>query len=48
MRPAFAGGGGHRGGDKHEAHRHGGGHDRGHDGCTQLLLCARAQLLLRA
>jgi hypothetical protein len=54
MGPAFAGGGGHRGGDRHEAQRHGGGHDRGHDGggyvCAraQLLLCARAQLLLRA
>jgi hypothetical protein len=32
MSPAFAGGGGHRGGDRHEAPRHGGGHDRGHDG----------------
>ena len=29
--PAFAGGG-HRGGDRHEAQRHGGGHDRGHGG----------------
>jgi hypothetical protein len=31
MGPAFAGGG-HGGGDRHQAQRHGGGHDRGHDG----------------
>ncbi len=32
MGPAFAGGGGHRGGDRHEAPRHAGGHGRDHDG----------------
>jgi len=33
MGPAFAGGGGHRGGDRHEVQRHHrGGYDRGHDG----------------